>query len=98
MTLLQAETATGLFTDIAQQGIVFGLLVAIILVLAWLIKKLYNESKEKSKIHSEQMAAKDAKIEEISEARRQDSIEAINFVRDLQEDIQTLIEAINKAL
>ena len=98
ITLLQMDQAAGLFSDVAQQGIVFGLLVAIILVLAVLIAKLYKESKAKSKAHGEAMALKDKKIEELSEARRQDSIDTINFVRDLQKDMQNLTDAINRTL
>lgn len=98
MKILQITEAQGLFSEVAQLGIVFGLLVAIILVLAWLVVKLYKESKEKSTAHGATMALKDAKIEEITEARRQDAIDTINFVRELQSDIKSLVLSINRTL
>lgn len=42
MIFLQVES-TGLFTDIAQQGIAFGILVAIIIVLARRVMKLEKQ-------------------------------------------------------
>lgn len=98
MKLLQIQEAKGLFSEVAQLGVVFSLLVAIILVLAWLVVKLYKESKEKSKAHGSAMALKDAKIEEITEARRQDAIDTITFVKELQIDVKALVKSINKLL
>lgn len=96
--LLQEPNPVGLLSEVAQVGIAFTLLVAIVLVLAWLVRKLYNESKEKSKAHGDAMALKDAKIEELSELRRQDSIDSINFVRDLQDDLKKLSETIKELI
>lgn len=103
--ILQITEAQGLFSEVAQLGTVFGLLVAIAMVEAWLVVKLYKEGKEKSKYHALGMGLKDdiikdkdKKIEDLSEARRQDSIESINFVRDLQKDIQNLTATFEKLL
>lgn len=96
--ILQIKQAGTLFTEVAQLGIVFSLLVAIILVLGWLVVKLYKEGKEKSKAHGEAMALKDKKIEDITEARRQDAIDTVTFVKELQQDIKLLVNSIDKLL
>jgi len=96
--VLQIDQAAGLFSQTAQLGIVFGLLCAIVLVLGWLVVKLYKESKEKSAAHGKTLAIKDIKIEEISEARRQDSIDSIDFVRGVQDDIKNLVKSIDKLI
>lgn len=44
MNLLQIEEAAGLFSDVAQLGTVFALLVAIILVLGWVVNKLVKKN------------------------------------------------------
>lgn len=98
MKLLQAAEATGILSQAAQVGIGVAMLVVMVLGLGYVVVRQHKESKEKSKAHGETMALKDKKIEELLEARRQDSIETINFVRDLQEDWKELVTAINKLL
>lgn len=98
MILLQVQEASQLMSEAAQIGIGFSMLVVMVLVLSWVVVKQYKESKAKSEAHGIAMNLKDQKIEELLEARRQDSIDTINFVRDLQEDMKRLVESINKLL
>lgn len=58
MLLLQIEEAAGLFSTVAEQGVIFGLLCAIILALLWVIRKQYKDSKDKSLAHGVTMDKK----------------------------------------
>lgn len=96
LSLLQIQEATGLFSETAQLGVAFALLVAIIFVESWLIVKLYKESKSKSIAHGLAMDLKDKKIEEITEKRRLESIEIMTFIRDHQDKQTKYLETITK--
>lgn len=101
MILLQTEQAVGLFSTVAEQGVVFALLVAIILVLAAVIirrekywrkevEKLEAESKEKSKVHGEQMKDKDKKIEELHGKNHDLALKGVSTMKDFVEQLKNL--------
>ena len=101
MILLQADKAVGLFSTVAEQGVVFALLVGIIFVLGWVIvrrekywklevEKLEEESKEKSKAHGETMKIKDDKIEELYNEGRDMALKNLSAFKDFIEQIKAL--------
>ena len=101
MTLLQTEQAKNILSETAQAGLAFGIMVVIILVMGWVIWKLWKESKDKSKAHGEAMAKKDAdhaeaikikddKIEEMTEKLHNMALSNVATMKDWIEAIRSL--------
>lgn len=89
--ILQTEQATGILSQTAQAGLAFGVLVVVILVLGWVVFKLWKESKEKSIEHGKTLAVKDAKIEALNDQIRDDAIEVVGMMKDLEGTLKELI-------
>lgn len=99
--ILQADQAVGLFSTVAEQGVVFALLIAIIFVLGWVIvkrerywkkevEKLEDESKAKSLAHGATMKEKDDKIEELHNETKQMALKNLSAFKDFIEQIKAL--------
>ena len=91
--ILQAEAATGLFSTVAQQGMVFTLLVGIIFVLAWVIVKREKYWKKEMEKLEDQIKAKDNKIDELHNENKDMALKNLEAFKDFIEQIKALRNA-----
>lgn len=82
MTILQVE-ATGLFSEIAQLGIVFTLLVAIIVVLGRRIMKLEKKIEEMTEERFEQIKDNAIIIKDATSAMRDMAHTRCNYAKEV---------------
>jgi hypothetical protein len=80
----------------AQQLLSQGLLGIIVFFLVWYLGRKEQEAKDRERAYKEELAAKDKRIEELTEARLTDAKQFVGFSMELRSQGAAFLAAITE--